>query len=92
MAYCLSLPTSGGTSIAPGDSVSPRSVESSPSQLPQRWVNVSHILAALPVGLEPLTLGTWNVFFGPVHLGWLDERDYRIHDPPEISPHQHLSH
>ena len=44
------------------------------------WVNVSHILAALPVGLEPLATGTWNVFFGPVHLGWLDERDYRIHD------------
>jgi hypothetical protein len=37
---------------------------------------VSHILAALPVGLEPLTSGTWDVFFGPVHL----ERDYRIHD------------
>ena len=46
----------------------------------KRWVNVSHILATLPVGLEPLTSGTWNVFFGPVHLGWLDERDYRIHD------------
>jgi len=46
----------------------------------KRWVNVSHILAALPVGLEPLASGTWNVFFGPVHLGWLDERDYRIHD------------
>jgi putative transposase len=46
----------------------------------KRWVNVSHILATLPVGLEPLTSGTWNVFFGPIHLGWLDERDYRIHD------------
>jgi putative transposase len=46
----------------------------------KRWVNVSHILATLPVGLEPLASGTWNVFFGPVHLGWLDERDYRIHD------------
>jgi hypothetical protein len=34
----------------------------------------------LPVGLEPLTSGTWNVYFGPVHLGWLDERDYRIHN------------
>jgi putative transposase len=46
----------------------------------KRWVNVSHILATRPVGLEPLASGTWNVFFGPVHLGWLDERDYRIHD------------
>ncbi len=45
-----------------------------------RWVNVSHVLGELPVGLEPITDGTWNVFFGPVHLGWLDERDYRIHD------------
>ena len=43
-------------------------------------MNVSHILATLPVGLEPLTTGTWNVFFGPIHLGWLDEHDYRIHD------------
>jgi hypothetical protein len=24
--------------------------------------------------------GAWNVFFGPVHLGRLDERDDRIHD------------
>jgi len=46
----------------------------------QRWVNVSHILATLPVGLEPLASGTWNVFFGPIYLGWLDERDHRIHD------------
>jgi putative transposase len=46
----------------------------------KRWVNVSHILATLPVGLEPLTSGTWNLFFGPIHLGWLDEQDYRIHD------------
>ena len=46
----------------------------------KRWVNVSHSLATLPVGLEPLASGTWNVFFGPIHLGWLDERDYRMHD------------
>lgn len=45
-----------------------------------RWVNVSHVLGTLPVGLEPLPDGTWSVFFGPIHLGWLDERDYRIHD------------
>jgi putative transposase len=46
----------------------------------KRSVNVSHILATLPVGLEPLATGTWNLFFRPVHLGWLDERDDRIHD------------
>ena len=34
----------------------------------------------LPVGLERLASGTWNVFFGPIHLGWLDERDYRVRD------------
>jgi hypothetical protein len=38
-----------------------------------RWVNVSHILATLPVGLEPLGSGIWNGFFGPMHLGWLDD-------------------
>ena len=58
----------------------------------RRWVNVSHILATLSVGLEPLTSGTWNVFFGPVHLGWLDERDYRIHDRRgRIERERHLS-
>jgi hypothetical protein len=51
----------------------------------RRWVNVSHIHAALPVGLEPLTSGTWNVFFGPVHLGWMNaiigSRSPRPHSP-----------
>lgn len=58
----------------------------------QRGVNVSHILATLPVGLEPLATGTWNGFFGPVHLGWLDERDYRIHDHRgRLQRERHLS-
>ena len=36
--------------------------------------------------------GTWNVFFGPVHLGWLDERDYRIHDHRgRTEPEHHVS-
>jgi hypothetical protein len=35
---------------------------------------------------------SWNVFFGPVHLGWLDERDYRIHDRRgRIQRERHLS-
>ncbi len=29
--------------------------------------------------------GVWSVSFGPVHLGWLDERDYRIMDVKEKS-------
>lgn len=57
-----------------------------------RWVNVSHILATLPVGLEPLASGTWNVFFGPLRLGWLDERDSRIHDHRgRVHRERHLS-
>lgn len=44
------------------------------------WVNVSHLLAGLSIGFEPLADGTWNVYFGPVHLGWFDERTHRIHD------------
>ncbi len=49
-----------------------------------RWkgqkVFVSHILGRLYIGLEEVGDGVWSVFFGPVHLGWLDERDYRIMD------------
>ena len=49
-----------------------------------RWngqkVFVSHLLGRLYVGLEEVGDGVWSVFFGPVHLGWLDERDYRIMD------------
>jgi hypothetical protein len=32
------------------------------------------------VGLEVVGDGVWSVFFGPHHLGWLDENDYRIMD------------
>ena len=45
-----------------------------------RWSAILVKSARLPVGLEPLTSGNWNVFFRPIHLCWLDERDYRIHD------------
>ena len=49
-----------------------------------RWRNqkvfVSHLLRCRPVGLEEVGHGVWSVFFGPVHLGWLDETDYRIMD------------
>lgn len=34
-----------------------------------RWVNVSHVLAELPVGLEPITDGTRHVLFGPAATG-----------------------
>lgn len=49
-----------------------------------RWnstkVFVSHLLGRLQVGLEEVGGGLWSVFFGPLHLGWLDETDYRIMD------------
>jgi hypothetical protein len=44
-----------------------------------RWVNVSHVLAEEYVGLEEVADGVWSVFFGPLLLGRLDERDYRLH-------------
>lgn len=49
-----------------------------------RWnsekVFVSHLLGRLEVGLDEVGEGVWSVFFGPLHLGWLDEADYRIMD------------
>jgi putative transposase len=49
-----------------------------------RWhsgkVFVSHLLGRENVGLEEIGSGVWSVFFGPVHLGWLDETDRRIMD------------
>lgn len=49
-----------------------------------RWKNrkvfVSFLLHGYDVGLEQINDGVWSVFFGPVHLGWLDEADYRIMD------------
>jgi putative transposase len=44
-----------------------------------RWVNVSHVLAEEYVGLEEVADEVWSVFFGPLLLGRLDERDYRLH-------------
>ena len=45
-----------------------------------RKVFVSYLLQRYEVGLEQIGDGLWSVFFGPVHLGWLDEADYRIMD------------
>ncbi len=52
-----------------------------------RWHNrkvfVSNLLKRYDVGLEQVGDGVWSVYFGPVHLGWLDEADYRIMDVKE---------
>lgn len=49
-----------------------------------RWnswkVFVSNLLKREYIGLEEIGERLWSVYFGPTHLGWLDERDYRIMD------------
>lgn len=49
-----------------------------------RWksavVFVSRIIPYEPVGLEEVGTGLWAVRYGPLHLGWLDESDFRIMD------------
>jgi transposase InsO family protein len=52
-----------------------------------RWKNrkvfVSSLLKHDFVALEQISEEVWSVFYGPVHLGWLDEADYRIMDVKE---------
>jgi putative transposase len=52
-----------------------------------RWkshkVFVSSLLKHSIVGLDQVSDDVWSVFYGPVHLGWLDEADYRIMDVKE---------
>jgi hypothetical protein len=38
----------------------------------ERRVFVSHPLGREEVGLKEGGDGIWSLFFGPVHLGWLD--------------------
>lgn len=49
-----------------------------------RWNNrkvfVTSTLKRHHIGLEQVADDVWSVYFGPVHLGWLDEADYRIMD------------
>jgi transposase InsO family protein len=57
-----------------------------------RWkkavVHVSRLLAREFVALEPIADAVWSVYFGPVHLGWLDERDLRIMDVRRLQRRQ----
>ena len=46
----------------------------------REWVNVSHPLAELDIGLEEIDDGLWNVYFGPVWLGRFHEAVGRIID------------
>jgi transposase InsO family protein len=45
-----------------------------------RWVNVSTVCIGEYVGLEEIADGLWNVYFGPLRLGRLNERRLRIED------------
>ena len=46
----------------------------------KQWVNVSTVCAGEYVGLEEIDEGLWNVYFGPLKLGRLIERQMRIED------------
>ncbi len=45
-----------------------------------RWVNVSTVCIGEYVGLEEIDDGIWNVYFGALRLGRLNERHMRIED------------
>lgn len=44
------------------------------------WVNISTTCIGEYVGLEEIDDGIWNVYFGPLKLGRLLEREMRIED------------
>ena len=44
------------------------------------WINVSIVCVGEYVGLEEIDDGVWNVYFGPLKLGRLNERHMRIED------------
>jgi putative transposase len=44
------------------------------------WINVSHVLSGEHVGLHEVDDGLWDLHFGPLCLGRLDELDGRIED------------
>ena len=43
-------------------------------------IKVSIVCVGEYVGLEEIDDGLWNVYFGPLKLGRLNERDMRIED------------
>ena len=61
----------------------------------KHWVCVTHTLAGEYAGLEDVDDGIWDVCFGPLKLGRMDERRLQIKDhkgryarkrPRELSP------
>jgi transposase InsO family protein len=59
-----------------------------------RWnwdrVPVSHVLAGEYVGLEEIGDGIWDVYFGPLRLGQMHEKDARIEDALGRRARRHL--
>ena len=45
-----------------------------------RWINISSALGNEFIGLEPIGLALWQVYFGPTTLGWFDEELFVICD------------
>ena len=46
------------------------------------WIYLSATLAGEPVGLAPTSDGGWDLYFGPLLVGVLDERRGRVRPPP----------
>jgi hypothetical protein len=45
-----------------------------------RWINISSVLASELIGLEPIGPNLWQVYFGPLTLGWFDEESLSLTD------------
>ena len=45
-----------------------------------RWINISSALGNEFIGLEPIGLALWQVYFGPTTLAWFDEELFVICD------------
>lgn len=52
----------------------------------QRAVFLTHVLSREYVGLEELTSGVWDVYFGPRRLGVFSESKRRIEEVDTIPP------
>ena len=61
-------------------------VETSPAwpwlfdRLHSRWINISSALGNEFIGLEPIGPALWQVYFGPITLGWFDAELFVIFD------------
>jgi transposase InsO family protein len=60
--------------VYPAEAVVRRALPNGEIRWRGRRVYISHALAGECVGLEAITDGQWRVCFGPLELGWLDER------------------